>query len=328
MKRNLVIGAIAAVLIAAVGLAAWRWTPAPFFAPAQPPNAAKPGAAPAPTPTAPPAEAAASAPSFDVVRVSPQGNAVIAGRAAPGAEVTVLDGNRVVGKATADDHGEWVLVPTEPLPPGDHQLSLSARSPKDGSTSKSEGVVAMLVPDHAKPNANPSDSVAVLVPRQGEGPARPLQLPGGALAHGALSLDIIEYDGAGKVQLLGRADPEARIESSLNGKTAGRGVTNAAGDWTVTLDRPVPVGRYRLGLKALDAKGREIAQLALTFNRVAPPEGALAVDVQPGNNLWRIAQRSYGEGLRYTEIYQANRKQIRDPDLIYPGQVFAIPTPR
>lgn len=327
MKRNLVIGAIAAVLVAAVGLAAWRWTPAPFFAPAQPPNAAKPGAAPAPS--APSAEAAATpAPSFDVVRVSPQGNAVIAGRAAPGAEVSVLDGNRVVGKATADDHGEWVLVPKEPLPPGDHQLSLTARSPKDGSTSKSEGVVAMLVPDHAKPNASSSDSVAVLVPREGDGPARPLQLPGGVLARGMLSLDIIEYDGAGKVQLLGRADPDARIEGSLNGKTAGRGVTNAAGDWTVTLDRPVPVGRYRLGLKALDAKGREIAQLALTFNRVAPPEGALAVDVQPGNNLWRIAQRSYGEGLRYTEIYQANRKQIRDPDLIYPGQVFAIPSRR
>ncbi len=219
-------------------------------------------------------------------------------------------------------------MPKEPLPPGDHQLSLAARSPKDGSISKSEGVVAMLVPEPAKPGANPSSSVAVLVPRDGTGPTRPLQLPGGALARGTLALDIIEYDGAGKVQLLGRADPDARIESSLDGKIAGHGATNAAGDWTVTLDRPVPVGRYRLGLKAFDAKGQEIARLALSFSRVEPPEGALAVDVQPGNNLWRIAQRSYGEGLRYTEIYQANRQKIRDPDLIYPGQVFAIPSRR
>ena len=47
--------------------------------------------------------------------------------------------------------------------------------------------------------------------------------------------------------------------------------------------------------------------------------------VQPGNSLWRIARRSYGAGLRYTVIYEANRSQIRRPDLIYPGQVFTIP---
>jgi nucleoid-associated protein YgaU len=61
---------------------------------------------------------------------------------------------------------------------------------------------------------------------------------------------------------------------------------------------------------------------------VAPPAGTIAVDIQPGNNLWRIAQHSYGDGLRYTEIYQANRTQIRDPNLIYPGQVFAVPPTR
>jgi nucleoid-associated protein YgaU len=45
----------------------------------------------------------------------------------------------------------------------------------------------------------------------------------------------------------------------------------------------------------------------------------------PGNSLWRLARRSYGRGIRYVEIYQANRSQIRDPNLIYPGQVLAVP---
>lgn len=54
------------------------------------------------------------------------------------------------------------------------------------------------------------------------------------------------------------------------------------------------------------------------------PEGRSIV-VQPGNSLWRIAMKSYGDGFRYTTIYQANREQIRDPDLIYPGQIFALP---
>src|SRR3546814_12473707 len=50
-----------------------------------------------------------------------------------------------------------------------------------------------------------------------------------------------------------------------------------------------------------------------------------SVVVQPGNSLWRLARHIYGEGLRYTDIYKANQTQIRDPDLIYPGQIFSVP---
>ena len=49
------------------------------------------------------------------------------------------------------------------------------------------------------------------------------------------------------------------------------------------------------------------------------------VVIQPGNNLWNIARRLYGSGFSYTVIYEANKDQIRNPDLIYPGQVFMMP---
>jgi nucleoid-associated protein YgaU len=48
--------------------------------------------------------------------------------------------------------------------------------------------------------------------------------------------------------------------------------------------------------------------------------------IRRGDNLWTIARRVYGEGIKYTTIYQANDGQIRDPDRIYPGQVFELPT--
>jgi nucleoid-associated protein YgaU len=47
--------------------------------------------------------------------------------------------------------------------------------------------------------------------------------------------------------------------------------------------------------------------------------------IRRGDNLWTIARRVYGEGMKYTTIYQANTGQIRDPDRIYPGQVFELP---
>jgi len=47
--------------------------------------------------------------------------------------------------------------------------------------------------------------------------------------------------------------------------------------------------------------------------------------VQPGYTLWAIARNRYGRGILYVQVFEANRDKIRDPDLIYPGQVFQLP---
>jgi len=71
-----------------------------------------------------------------------------------------------------------------------------------------------------------------------------------------------------------------------------------------------------------------VARLETPFSRagfVLPGGDQALVIVQPGNSLWRIARRVYGGGVEYVTIFQANRDQIRDPDLIYPGQIFVLP---
>ena len=51
----------------------------------------------------------------------------------------------------------------------------------------------------------------------------------------------------------------------------------------------------------------------------------VTVTVQPGFTLWSIAKENFGDGILYVQVFEANRDKIRDPDLIYPGQVFSIP---
>jgi nucleoid-associated protein YgaU len=64
-----------------------------------------------------------------------------------------------------------------------------------------------------------------------------------------------------------------------------------------------------------------------TTEPAATPAQAVSdrVVIQPGNNLWRLSRSVYGKGVQYTVIYEANKDQIRNPDLIYPGQVFTLP---
>ena len=88
------------------------------------------------------------------------------------------------------------------------------------------------------------------------------------------------------------------------------------------------VSLHTLRIDRLDEGGAVKARVETPFARAEaiPFDSDLRlVLVQPGNSLWRIARRTYGRGIRYTVIYEANRRQIRDPDLIYPGQIFRLP---
>ena len=88
-------------------------------------------------------------PSFDVIRVEPGGDAVMAGRAKPGSTVVIMADGKPIGEVTADGRGEWVFVPTAPLKPGSRELSLEMRLP-GGKPVASEDVVVLVVPEPEK----------------------------------------------------------------------------------------------------------------------------------------------------------------------------------
>ncbi len=319
--------------VAAAGTVWLRHSPSPPPAPAPVARVA----ATTPLPPAKPPPAAVSPaqpvlvkPAFDVVRVAPDGSAVLAGRAAPGAQVMVRDHGRALGVVEADQHGEWVLVPDRPLPPGGQQLTLSATlADRPAVVGEAPVVLAMPAgrPGPHEQTAAATAPLAVLAPA-GVAP-RVLQTPPStAPAPGKLGLDALDYDSKGGVHFAGTARPGATVRLYVDNRRAGDARADADGRWTLTPDRPIAVGAHDIRADQLDAGGRVVARLALPFRRVILPAsqlGAGEVIVQPGQNLWLIATHAYGRGIRYTVIYAANRGAIRDPNLIYPGQVFAMP---
>lgn len=379
-------------------------------------------------------EAAAAAkrkPSFDIVRVDPDGNTVIAGRAKPNAEVTILDGDREIGKVTSDERGEWVFLPDHQLGPG--QFALTLRQTGEAEDAESEEAVVLVVPETGKDIAGrsstePSQPLAMVMPRDEAtgGATRVLQAPtagpvtpettppakaeqqtaatspadsapvatkpadapaeapktaeaGGAPVSdhaakpsetapaasdtaapaapsavvqafpepakapsssdqpgstevaqtGDVSVDVIEYDDKGEVVFGGRTEPNADVEVYIDNKPAGSATADAEGRWQLSPKDPVAPGNYNLRVDKVEPGGTVKARVAFPFVRAAPLKGLpndRLVVIQPGNNLWVIATRVYGEGLRYVQIHDANRDQIQNPDLIYPGQVFGLPT--
>jgi nucleoid-associated protein YgaU len=277
--------------------------------------------------TTEPAEEAADAPtvlrpSFDVVRVDPRGTAVLAGRAEPGAEVTLYANGEPLETAIANARGEWTMIVETPLAQGDQELTLSARG-ADGETRRSDQVVVVAVPD--RPDRRP-----LVVMGGRDGPSRVLQSPEeeDGIGDGTMRLSSIDYDEEGNVIFAGRAEEGRTVRVYLDNRPIGDARADADGRWTLTPRDLIPPGRYTLRVDLLDGAGQVAERLEVPFERAAPATVALAasrVIVQPGNSLWRIARRYYGEGIRFTVIYEANRDQIRDPDLIFPGQIFDVP---
>ncbi|MTI10013.1 LysM peptidoglycan-binding domain-containing protein [Curvivirga aplysinae] len=264
---------------------------------------------------------------FDVVRISKEGDTVIAGRAPAGATVIIMDGDTELGRVIADEAGEWVFLPEKPLESGSRELSLRAEM-NDGTTTESSNMVILSVPERGVETEKP---LAVLVPKDG-GTSKILQKPveeGGVAAKaGGLILDSIDYDESGNVTIAGRGVAGAQIRAYLDNEVLANTDVAENTSWSLQPEKQIDPGIYALRLDQLIGN-KVVSRLEIPFNRAEPITDLSAgnfIIVQPGNSLWRIARRTLGNGFSYTEIYEANAEQIRDPDLIYPGQVFQIPS--
>ena len=464
-----------------------------------------------PSPSFPP-------PSFDIVRIERSGEAVIAGRSAPGSEVQIILNGEVLGRVTSDARGQWVFLPPSPLASGSHELSLRSEL-ADGALTESDNIVVVVVPElrvagsdqsdqdesgepeqtaestpsqavdpaaedqtakasetasqtaespgtgsdtdaaerseearaeasaeqekvaagpevteiatipdpdapadedsesavepsaqedrpatsetgsskavakadqeplqtnedsvsseapakdqtkpaqqrqsasaHEEPDPSGQDEaapavqspqvaaaqddpdpqeeadsasqgpLAILLPREGQGGAKILQDPAQTgVGDLQLVLRSVDYDADGNVTISGEATAGAKVIVYLDNEPIGQGVVGKAGLWRFTPRRPVAAGLHRLRVDQLDDEGGVVARVETPFSRAAIltnlPQEQFVV-VQPGNSLWRIARSVYGEGPRYSVIYQSNKRQIREPDLIYPGQIFLVP---
>lgn len=328
------IGLVTLGVMAGVGLLGWRFMPhaeltLPMTAPSAPavaPTPASPASA-TPAPSTTPAPDAAT-PRFDIVRVTQQGSAVIAGRAAPGAIVAITDGGHEIGRATADASGAFIFTPDTPLAPGVHELNLRAADLSSSPATPGNGGVLVVIPEPS--TSTPPAPLAVLTP---EGPGgdnlpRLLQGPASLAKNTAPGVDVLDYDAAGHLRLAGHAAPGASLSFSLDNHPAGTAQADAAGHWALALATAVPPGAHRLDLTEKDAKRQVLARVSLPFRREALAGKTLApgtVMVQPGENLWKIARATYGSGVHYTLIFQANRTTIHNPKLIYPGQTLRVP---
>ena len=188
------------------------------------------------------------------------------------------------------------------------------------------------------PAAEPLQPAAPTVLLADEEGVRILQDPGEApQALANVSIDAINYDSVGDVALTGRSSGAETVRVYLDNAPILDVDIADDGQWRADLP-DIDTGTYTLRVDELNAEGDVVSRAETPFRREAV-EAIQALDladedsrapislvtVQPGNTLWGIASSKYGEGILYVRVFEANADRIRDPDLIYPGQIFTVP---
>ena len=372
-------------------------------------------AAPAPTDAAPavteatPAETpAAVSPSFDVMRLDPDGAAVVAGQVASGAKVSILVDGAEVATAAADDTGKFVAMFDLPAADAGRLMTMVATL-SDGTKVESDASVALAATTapaadaatQAATTEAQAGTTAVAVTEEG---AKVLQTDTNVAAEVAanVTIDTIAYPTPETVQFGGRGTVGNFIRLYLDNAPLGDPATvGADGTWNLT-QTGIASKIYTLRADEVDGAGTVISRYETPFKRETPealaaangtataaaettapaadaaatapaadgtattdtataastdtastdttaqatteaapaakaatatetasetatPAASVTVTVQPGFTLWGIAKRQLGQGIMYVQVYEANKDKIKDPDLIYPGQVFTLP---
>ncbi len=271
-------------------------------------------------------------------------------------EVPVGQGLLLSESVSADDTSvqdfgrsdDLALKVDDPNLGSDTTASSKPRLPKvdsdSGSLESGGNGVALPVPEidkegHGEAIQAGLDQALPTVLLADRGGIRVLQ-PGGDGSQGVneITIDAISYDETGEVQIGGRGRASQFVRIYLDNRSIKTVRIDDGGQWRTPLP-DVESGVFDLRVDELDLEGQVTSRMEIPFMRedrevfeelhsTASREGKnriRVITVQRGNTLWGIARERYGKGILYVRVFEANRARIRDPDLIYPGQIFAIP---
>ena len=202
-------------------------------------------------------------PSFDVARIEPTGEAVIAGRAAPGATVELLRDGEVHDRVVADRSGQFAMVPPR-LPAGTYDLTLRARLPDGKQATSKQSVAVALEPSPAN-----RPVVALMTPDKPtvvlSQPAAPKPVAGAVVA------EAVEIEPGGKFHVSGRSGPGAAVRLYLNESFVASVTAGADGRFAITINEGVKPGSYRVRLDEVEAKSGAVrARAEVPFNVPVP----------------------------------------------------------
>jgi hypothetical protein len=250
--------------------------------------------------------------TFDIVRLDKNGDVVIAGKTIPNIKVDILDGNETLASVFSDSNGDWVWISDTPLTEGIKRFNLKHFNGEDEFFSEQNIIILREKNHYSSKILKFSKNSTIEIINNNE------KILG-------LTLDIVEHLDNNSLTLTGRTKPNSTVSLFFSNNFIEDSQSDKNGNWKMELEN------FKLKDNDLmittEIEGQKIKLKTRIFDEKIDPNFILEkeITVKDGNSLWRIARKTLGGGIYYSEIYKNNIKEIENPDLIFPGQVFNIP---
>jgi len=251
--------------------------------------------------------------TFDIVRLDKTGDVVIAGKTIPNIKVDILDGNEILASVFSDSNGDWVWISENPLPEGIKRFNLKHFDGEHEFFSHQNIIILREKNKYLSSKIlkfSKTSSIEIINNKK--------KILG-------LSLDIAEYLDEDSLMLTGRTKPNAKVKLFFSDNFIKDSTSDNRGVWKIELKNFEFTDNNLI--VTTEIEGQKITLRTKIFEKKIDPNFIFEkeVVVKNGNSLWRIARKTLGGGVYYSEIYKSNMKEIENPDLIFPGQVFNIP---
>ena len=274
---------------------------------------------------------------LEVVRVKPDGSLVIAGKGLPNSKIEIISNSEVIAVTNSDNIGDFVAVPEKQLKAGEYFLSFRQIT-KDNKVIIAEKSIAINV------TGNQNDiPIVAIVDGQGKLSVKVIQAPGidkkedtnkdveetnkNLEKEPQIKILAITYDSkVGQLVLSGIANNGVQVNAGFTGKeTSSTKINN--GEWNLSIPGKLIVGKQKVFAVLLGKNGKVLSEnsFVISGKSIENANGKTLIIVQKGDALWNIAYQRLGLGNRYIDIVELNKDKIKDPDLIYPQQLFIIP---
>ena len=202
----------------------------------------------------------------------------------------------------------------------DKKTVVTATGPVTVEVTQTEPVVAAAEPPAAKP-AEPDKTIAAVEP-----PAQPVvEVPAVEVPKAeepAVEVPKAEVPAAEQSAAEPPAQPAAEAPATAEAPAQPAPAAPAEPEKPAVTAEPAPAV---VEPPAAPVEAPKVAAVTPEVDPNAMEKSVSKVIIQPGNNLWKLSRRIYGKGTMYTVIYEANREFIKNPNLIYPGQIFTAP---
>ena len=269
--------------------------------------------------------------SVDVFRVDELGNIISAGKVSKKAKIEILaDNKKVIGADKTEDDGSFVVFGKAQSTGLVQTVKIRGFIEEQGQEKIVDSADLFFVLPQIEKNNEKEENKLVKNPIivRDDGKDLKVLAPIRVSPVNSVTLDSISYTENSSTKLAGRARLANTVRVYLNNKFEVEAKVNESGAWKASLSN-IQAGIYTLRLDELNENGTVEGRLELPFKReeeaLIQAMGEGSITVQPGNSLWRIARKYYGKGIQYVEIFDRNSHLIKNPDLIYPGQVFSLP---